>query len=94
MVKHSSRELGGDWRVLVAEADGLTAGDDVTLVVDDGTLRILKADTVAYEASVSEVTGSGSTSEIRLELPGGQTILLDWWDGDDGHLLRSALRRR
>ena len=83
----------GDWRVLASDLDALSAGDDVSVVVDDETLQILKAGTVAYEASVAEVTASGSTTDIRLRLPDGNTILLDWWAGEDGHRLRSALLR-
>jgi Uncharacterised protein family UPF0547 len=83
----------GDWRVLAADVDALSAGDDVVVLVDDERLRVLKADTVAYEAPVAEVTASGSTTDTRLHLPDGQTILLDWWAGEDGHRLRSALRR-
>lgn len=67
---------------------------DTMLADQYPTLRILKAHAVAYETSVNNVTGSGSTSEIRLNLPYRQTILLDLWAGDDGDLRRSALRRR
>jgi Uncharacterised protein family UPF0547 len=81
----------GDWRVLASEVDALSVGDDVSVVVDDERLHVLKAGNVSYEASVAEVTASGSTTETRLHLHAGKTILLDWWAGDDGHLLRSAV---
>ena len=83
----------GDWRVLASDLDGLSAGDDVKVEVDDEMLQVLKAGTVAYEAPVAEVTASGSTTETRLHLPDGKTLLLDWWAGDDGHRLRSAFLR-
>jgi hypothetical protein len=83
----------GDWRVLASDLDALAAGDDVSVVVDDETLQVLIAGTVAYETPVAEVSGSGSTTDIRLRLPDGKTILLDWWAGEDGHRLRSALLR-
>lgn len=88
---NSRPQYRGDWRVLATELVGLVAGDDVTVLVDHGTLRIMMADTVAHEVPITEVAWSGSTSEVRLDLPDRQTVLLDWWDGDDGHHLRSAL---
>jgi len=81
----------GDWRVLASDVDALAAGDDVSIEVDDETLRVLKAGAVVYEASIAEVTAAGSTTETRLHLPDGKSILLDWWGGYDGHLLRSSL---
>jgi hypothetical protein len=79
--------------VLASDLDGLSAGDDVKVEVDDEVLQVLKAGTVAYEAPVAEVSASGSTTDTRLRLPDGKSILLDWWSGEDGHHLRSALLR-
>jgi hypothetical protein len=80
----------GEWRVLATDLEGLTAGDDVTLVVEDRTLRLLRAD-ATHELPVTQIARSGSSTEVRLNLTGGRTVLLDWCAGDDGNRLRSAL---
>ena len=49
---------------------------------------------VVRELPIDGVSGSGGPTGFRLELPAGEWILLDYWDGGDAKSLRTALQSR
>ena len=88
----------GEWRVLsVTDDSPFDTGDDVEILVLGGTLRVATLDgppgSPQIEYPLDEVTAQGNTSEVTLAAGSGTTLVLDWWDGQDGGRLCASIRK-
>jgi hypothetical protein len=72
----------GSWRVVASDVEAVAVGGDVNVTVAGAWLSLRVEDAIVAEWPIWDaITVTGSTSDIRLELPVHKTVRLELWDG-------------